>query len=100
MSQQAQMMFHAAVQHQPDVLVVAELNTQQDVGAAVHIARGRNVLLVAAAPAAASLQQLLADATLCPLVGCERAVTRDGSSSCSSQVRGLGFTGTSGLAAV
>jgi len=77
-------MMNAAVQHQPDVLVVAELSTQQDVAAAVHIARNRNVLLVAAAPAAASLEVLLADATLCPLVGCERAVTRDGSSSSSS----------------
>jgi len=82
-------MMDAAVQHQPDVLVVAELNTQQDVVAAAHIARSRNVLLVAAVPAAAGLEVLLADATLCPLAGCERATIGDGSSSCfSNQVGG------------
>lgn len=70
-AQQAHMMARIARSHQPDVLVVGELATQQEAAAAVHITRSCNVLLVAAAPAC-NLRMLLQDSTLCHLVGCER----------------------------
>lgn len=88
--QQAQQMMHAAQHHAPDVLVVDELCTPQDVAAAMQISRSHNVLLVAGAPAA-SLQQLLQDNTLSALVGCERQagrVTTDGWGGSSSASTG------------
>jgi hypothetical protein len=53
-------------------MVVGQLATEQDVTAAVHIARSQQVLLVAAAPAR-DLRELLQDATLCQLAGASHA---------------------------
>jgi stage III sporulation protein SpoIIIAA len=61
-------MLQVAQQHQPDVLVVGELSTQQEVAAAVRISRSCNVLLVAAAPAS-DLNEVLQDSDLCQLLG-------------------------------
>jgi stage III sporulation protein SpoIIIAA len=72
MAQQAQLITKAAQHHRPDVLVVGQLATEQDVTAAVNIARSQQVLLVAAAPAR-DLQELLQDATLCQLAGASHA---------------------------
>lgn len=78
-------MERVALHHRPDVMVVGQLATEQDVSAAVNIARSQHVLLVAAAPAR-DLQELLQDATLCQLVGASHApsdttTTSSGSSS-------------------
>lgn len=72
--QQSRLLLQAAANHQPDVLVVTEMSSQQDVEAAVLAARSHNMLLVAAVPAV-SLELLLQDSTLCQLVGCERALS-------------------------
>lgn len=66
---QAQLLQRAALHHLPDVLVVGQLGTQQEVEAALQIARSQQLLLVAATPAS-SLQNLLQDSTLCQLLGC------------------------------
>lgn len=63
-------MLQAALNHRPDVLVVGELYTQQEVVAAVHITCSCNVLLVAGGTAS-SLSMLLQDSTLCQLLGFE-----------------------------
>jgi stage III sporulation protein SpoIIIAA len=83
--QQAGLLERVALHHRPDVMVVGQLSTEQDVSAAVNIARSQHVLLVAAAPAR-DLQELLQDATLCQLVGASHApsdttTTSSGSSS-------------------
>lgn len=67
-------MLQAALNHSPDVLVVGEVSTEQEVAAAVRICRSCNVLLVAAAPAP-SLSMLLQDSTLCQLLGFELGTT-------------------------
>lgn len=66
---QAHLLQRAALHHLPDVLVVGQLGTQEEVEAALQIARSQQLLLVAAAPAG-SLQTLLQDSMLCELVGC------------------------------